>query len=82
MKKLYLILTILVLSACSAGSYKLNVVPYPNDVKLCSGEFCPMGASIKCDPEMDSASVKIAEDFPHYSPPDQQADKPHRQSAH
>ena len=63
MKKLYLLLTILVLSACGAGSHKFNVVPYPNEVEFHNGEFCPIGATIKCGPDMDSASVKIAEDF-------------------
>lgn len=50
-------------SCCSRQETALTVTPYPNSVKISSGNFTAAGADIWCDPALDEDTQKLIKDF-------------------
>ncbi|MBO5816255.1 MAG: family 20 glycosylhydrolase [Bacteroidales bacterium] len=65
MKKTLIILSVLLAAAaCGPKNVQtINVVPYPNEVQIKSGEFCVAGAGIKYDAAADERTKALIEAF-------------------
>ena len=66
MKKLFLILTSVLLASCAAEQREsniFNVVPYPNDVQVGEGVFDAKGAAVTYDQALDEATVNVISSF-------------------
>ena len=65
MKKTLIILSVLLAAAACAPKnlQTINVVPYPNEVQIKSGEFCVAGADVKYDAAADERTKALIEAF-------------------
>lgn len=64
MKKLFILLSIIALTAsCCQDKHTINVVPYPNDVVMKSGNINVAGLAFQLTEGLDEASEKYIEDF-------------------
>ena len=65
MKKTLIILSVLLAAAACAPKnvQTINVVPYPNEVQIKSGEFCVAGADVKYDATADERTKALIEAF-------------------
>ena len=65
MKKTLIILSVLLAAAACAPKnlQTINVVPYPNEVQIKSGEFCVAGADVKHDAAADERTKALIEAF-------------------
>ena len=65
MKKTLIILSVLLAAAACAPKnlQTINVVPYPNEVQVKSGEFCVAGAGIRHDAAVDARTKTLIEAF-------------------
>ena len=65
MKKTFIILSVLLAAAACAPKnvQTINVVPYPNEVQVKSGEFCVAGAGIRHDAAVDARTKTLIEAF-------------------
>lgn len=63
MKRLSCIIIIAAAAAACSPKQTINVVPYPNDVKMLPGTFMVAGADFLCDAGLDEASLSYIEDF-------------------
>ena len=65
MKKTLIILSVLLAAAACAPKnvQTINVVPYPNEVQIKSGEFCVAGSDVKYDATTDERTKALIEAF-------------------
>ena len=65
MKKTLIILSVLLAAAACAPKnvQTINVVPYPNEVQIKSGEFCVAGSDVKYDAAADERTKALIEAF-------------------
>ena len=65
MKKTLIILSVLLAAAACAPKnlQTINVVPYPNEVQIKSGEFCVAGADVKYDAAADERTKSLIDAF-------------------
>ena len=64
MKKILIALSVLLAASCAPKDVQIiNVVPYPNEVEVKSGEFCVAGAGVKYDAAADERAKALIEAF-------------------
>ena len=65
MKKTFIILSVLLAAAACAPKnvQTINVVPYPNEVQIKSGELCVIGAGIRHDAAVDARTKALIDAF-------------------